>query len=103
MYLADVCIWLLRIAIKGENRKSYNVGNDQSVSIKSLAEQIKLELKSDSDISIGNVDSNKSHSDYYFPNTEYTKETLNLSVNYSLSEIIKLTSEWQKESQKINE
>ncbi len=103
LYLADVCIWLLKIAIKGENRKSYNVGNDQSISIKSLAEQIKLELKSNSVISIANNDSNKSHSDYYFPNTEYTKEALNLSVNYSLSDTIKLTSEWQIEAQKTND
>ena len=36
-------------------------------------------------------------------NTKYTKEALNLSVNYSLSDIIKLTSGWQKELQKTNE
>lgn len=102
LYLADVCIWLLKIAINGENRKSYNVGSDQSISIKALAEKIKFELNSDSEISIGNANSDKSHSNYYFPNTNFTKESLGLDVNYSLAEIIKITADWHVKGAKHN-
>ena len=103
LYLADVCIWLLKIAINGENRLSYNVGSDQSISIKSLAEKIKYELDSDSEIHIANLNSDNSHSNYYFPNTNFTMESLNLDVNYSLSDTINLTAEWHMKGRKNNE
>jgi len=103
LYLADVCIWLLKIAINGENRMSYNVGSDKSISIRELAEKIKFELGSLSEISVGNLISHQSNSNYYFPNTSFTKESLALEVNYSLADMIQITSNWHMESVKRNE
>jgi len=102
LYLADVCIWLLKIAINGENKKSYNVGSDQSVSILQLAKKIKLEIGADSEINIGSFNTDKPYSDYYFPNTYFTKKTLNLDANYSLSDIIKITADWHINGNKYN-
>ena len=93
---------MLKIAINGENKKSYNVGSDQSVSILQLAKKIKLEIGADSEINIGSFNTDKPYSDYYFPNTYFTKKTLNLDANYSLSDIIKITADWHINGNKYN-
>ena len=103
LYLADVCIWLLKILINGENKISYNVGSDISISILELAEKIKFELDSSIEISVGNLSSDQSNSNYYFPNTSFTKESLDLEANYSLADMIKITANWHMESLKRNE
>jgi nucleoside-diphosphate-sugar epimerase len=103
LYLADVCIWLLKILINGENKISYNVGSDISISILELAEKIKFELDSSIEISVGNLSSDQSNSNYYFPNTSFTKESLNLEANYSLADMIKITANWHIEGLKRND
>ena len=40
LYAADLVIWLLTILINGRNREIYNVGSDQIISIKELANKI---------------------------------------------------------------
>ena len=88
-------------SVKVWGSSSYG-GSDQSISIKFLAEKIKSELNSVSEISIGNVCSDKSNSNYYFPNTNFTKESLCLDVNYSLEDIIKITAGWHIKGTKSN-
>lgn len=103
LYLADVCIWLLKIAINGKNKTSYNVGSDKYISIRDLAEKIKFELNSSSEISVGNLSSDQSNSNYYFPNTNFAKESLALEANYSLADTINITANWHMERVKRNE
>ncbi|MBF0207696.1 MAG: NAD-dependent epimerase/dehydratase family protein, partial [Oligoflexia bacterium] len=40
LYMADLVVWLLKILIDGKNNVPYNVGSDQAISIKSLAELV---------------------------------------------------------------
>ena len=41
---SDLAIWLLTLVIKGENNNAYNVGSNNEISIKNLAEKIKTVL-----------------------------------------------------------
>jgi nucleoside-diphosphate-sugar epimerase len=40
MYASDLIIWLWKILLKGVDNQPYNVGSDESISIKELAEKI---------------------------------------------------------------
>jgi dTDP-glucose 4,6-dehydratase len=40
MYASDLMVWLWRILLIGEINQPYNVGSDESISIKELAEKI---------------------------------------------------------------
>ncbi|MDH5206504.1 MAG: NAD(P)-dependent oxidoreductase, partial [Hylemonella sp.] len=40
LYMADLCVWLLRILESGASGQAYNVGSEHPVSIRQLAEQV---------------------------------------------------------------
>ena len=98
LYLADVCGWLLRILIKGENQRVYNVGSSESLSIFELAEIIKKSLNMRGEVIVENNVVKKAHSDYYFPNTNLARSALDLSETYSVQHIVTSTYNWHKQN-----
>ena len=88
MYSDDLVYWLAKIAINSKIKcPIYNVGSDQSISIKHLAVLIgKIFNKP--------IKSNKNKikkTDRYIPNINKAKRELNLRINYNLMKSIILT------------
>jgi len=90
MYASDLMIWLWRILINGGTNTPYNVGSDESISIKELAERIN-EI-SDSKVSVKILGSpvQKEKIDIYCPNISKA-QTINAHIKIQLSESIKKT------------
>ncbi len=84
LYTADLTIWLLTILLKGKNNVAYNVGSDEDLNIKDLADtiancrdnKIKIEIKMKQDSS-KNVER-------YVPSVSRVKKEFQLDFNIDL-------------------
>jgi len=90
MYASDLMIWLWRILIKGEINIPYNVGSDESVSIKELAEQINKLSNSKSSVKILGLPVKQENVDIYCPSITRAK-TINAQIKIQLTESIEKT------------
>ena len=86
----DLANWLFKILFFGEANEIYNVGSDEEISIKNLAELIKKIFKSNVKIDLKNktINGQSSKRNYYVPNIDKAKSELNLTLNFSLEDSI---------------
>ena len=91
MYASDMTAWLWQILIHGKSKEAYNVGSEQAVSIRELAQKIisienpklKLEVlgKSVQEIS----------GDRYIPSTQKVRNDLKLNIQVDENDALKKT------------
>ena len=93
LYASDLTIWLWHLMQRGESGKAYNVGSDESVSIRALAERttevlggagFKVMDKKDAGWNLGR----------YVPDTKMIGIELGLYKTVSLNESIRRTAIW---------
>lgn len=86
----DLANWLFKILFDGEANEIYNVGADEEISIKELAELIKKIFKSNVKIILKNktINGQSSERNYYVPNIDKAKIELKLALNFSLEDSI---------------
>ncbi len=88
----DLVEWLLTILLTGDNGEIYNVGSDQEITIKELANIVKKCFGGNINIQINNIDSVQKTINRYVPNTSKAKNELHLQLKNSLiEEIAKFT------------
>lgn len=87
----DLANWLFEILFFGKNNEIYNVGSDEEISIKNLAELIKKLSNADININIkaNLIKGQSKNRNYYVPNISKAMKKLNLKLNYSLENSIK--------------
>ncbi len=94
----DLANWLFTILFFGKANEIYNVGSDEEISIKNLAELIKKIFKSNVKIDLKNkkITGQSSKRNYYVPNIDKAKKELNLNLNFSLKDSIsKISSSYK--------
>jgi nucleoside-diphosphate-sugar epimerase len=93
LYAADMAAWLWAVLLRGEPRKAYNIGSEESVSIHQLAERVCKALNVESHIRL-----KKTHQDqavqHYVPDTRWTRQVLQLPQSLSLTHAIQRTARW---------
>jgi dTDP-glucose 4,6-dehydratase len=92
MYASDLMIWLWRILIKGDLNVPYNVGSDESVSIKELAERINKISNSKFSVKILGSPVLKEQIDIYCPsikNANKINAFIKIQLNESINKTIK--------------
>ena len=87
MYASDLMVWLWKILLKGEINKPYNVGSDESISIKQLAEKISSISKTNVALKILGSPIQQEHVDIYCPSIK-NANTINADIKVQLSESI---------------
>lgn len=93
LYAGDLAHWLWTIMLNGENRRAYNVGSDQAISIAKLAEATRKAAGTHNDIRILTPPGNsRPHS--YTPDISRSSRELGLEVKTPLEEAIRLTLEY---------
>jgi nucleoside-diphosphate-sugar epimerase len=90
MYASDLMIWLWKILINGQKNIPYNVGSDESVSIKELAERVNKISNSKGSVKIIGVPVKHENVDIYCPSISKAK-TINAQIKIQLSESIEKT------------
>lgn len=85
MYGADLIIWLISILLYGKNKEVYNVGSNEMVTIKGLAEMINSLGEGQGFEVLGKSDVVALGSNSYVPNIEKAKNDLGLDLKFPLT------------------
>jgi dTDP-glucose 4,6-dehydratase len=96
LYMADLCIWLLRIAASGQPGQAYNVGSERAVSIAELAAEVAHAAGNATPIRIHKPASDPAAPPRYVPDTQRAREELDLAEYTPLSEALLKTIHWSR-------
>ncbi len=99
MYTYDLAIWLLCLLVHGENRSAYNVGSEQAISIRELAEAVRLRLNPEASVSINHEcekqkGTQSGASNWYVPSTEKARTRYQLQEWTPLEQAIEFTARY---------
>ena len=95
MYASDLIVWLWKILLKGEINQPYNVGSDEGVSIKEVAEKISSISNANGAVKILGSPIQKEHLDIYCPSIAKAN-TINAQIKIQLTESIIKTLNFNK-------
>jgi len=101
LYAADLTVWLWHLLQKGPANKAYNVGSDESVSIKDLAERTSAVL-ADGKYEVLGANDKGWNLGRYVPDTSLVEQDFGLCKTVSLDEAIRRTALWNGWKGKIN-
>lgn len=87
MYASDLIVWLWKILLNGEINQPYNVGSDEAISIKQLAEKISSISKAKVAVKILGSPVQQEQVDIYCPSITKAN-TINVNIKVQLTESI---------------
>jgi dTDP-glucose 4,6-dehydratase len=93
LYAGDLTVWLWHLLVRGAPQKAYNVGSDESVSIRELAERISATLGAPECRVLGARDMGW-NTGRYVPDTCLAGAEFNLYKTVSLEDAILRTALW---------
>jgi nucleoside-diphosphate-sugar epimerase len=99
LYASDLTIWLWHMLVRAKPGVPYNVGSDESVSIKEVAERISQVLANGEFRVLGETDTGWNPG-RYVPNTSRIMHDLGLQRTVSLDEAIRRTALWNNWKEK---
>ena len=88
LYADDLVQWLFRILFEGQAGKAYNVGSDQAISIRELAETVRKVLRTENRIAICGQPSPGKRPERYVPDIAEIQRKLKVSIEIGLEEAI---------------
>lgn len=91
LYADDLIEWLFAILDRGESGRPYNVGSDHAVSIRELAETVRVALGSNSEIIVKGNPEPSAKPSTYVPNISRAQGELGLKVSVALEQAIVLS------------
>lgn len=96
LYMADLCVWLLRILESGSTGQAYNVGAEQPVSIKELADQIVQTSSEPVAVNIASPSLGTNLPPRYVPDTSKVRQSLGLRELTPLPLALRKTLQWSR-------
>ena len=93
LYPADLVIWLLRILVRGQSARAYNVGSDEAVTTAQLARQIAEAVNPPVEVTVQSLQP-QGPQNIYLPDIRRARSELNLEVTVPLREAIARTLEF---------
>jgi nucleoside-diphosphate-sugar epimerase len=94
LYAADLAVWLWIMLFNAPSMRAYNVGSDQSVSVRELAETVVETLQPGTQIRVNKTPVPYAPISRYVPCTLRAKQELGLGVTIGLQEAIQRTATW---------
>ena len=96
LYAADLMVWLWTILAKGQSCRPYNVGSDQAICIRELAEKVKEVLVPEVEVHIKQRAIPGVEAQRYMPCVERARSALGLSVWTLLEPSLGKTFVWAR-------
>lgn len=96
LYMADLCVWLLRILASGAAGQAYNVGSETSVSIAALARQVVAAAGVDIPIKVQTPIVCAAPVPRYVPDTGKARQELGLAQYTPLDTALLKTIKWSR-------
>jgi dTDP-glucose 4,6-dehydratase len=90
LYPADLVVWLLRILLRGQRARAYNVGSDEVVTTAQLGRHIAATVNPSPEVIIQSVQP-QGPQNIYLPDIQRARTELNLSVAIPLQDAIART------------
>ena len=94
LYAADLAIWLWTILFQGKTMRPYNVGSDESLTIKDLAYLVADCFGPKTKVHLQQIVTKKPIIERYVPDTSRAKEELGLTLQMSLAQAVLSTVRW---------
>jgi dTDP-glucose 4,6-dehydratase len=94
LYAADLAIWLWTILFKGNSCEPYNVGSDEDITIKELAQVVVKTINPGIQIEIAEQASLKDPPARYVPSVNLVKSMFNLREWVNLETSIQKSADW---------
>ena len=96
-YGTDMAVWLWAILARGRPLVAYNVGSDQEITVRALAELIARQSGSEGNVEIKGTDT-ESNVTRYVPDVNLVRDELGVSNMVSLGDAISRTIQWVSQS-----
>jgi nucleoside-diphosphate-sugar epimerase len=93
LYASDLTVWLLHMLVRAESCRPYNVGSDESISVKELAEKVSKTLADGQFEVLGATDKGWNPG-RYVPDTQLINQELGLRKTVELDDAIYRTAIW---------
>lgn len=93
LYAADLTVWLWKMLVHARSGKAYNVGSDQSVSIKELAAAV-ARVIGNGEYRVLGADDKGWNLGRYVPDINAIKKDLGVTITVGLDEAIRRTALW---------
>lgn len=93
MYAGELMVWLWTILFRGTPQYAYNVGSEQAVSIRQLAQAVSAALTPHVEVEILGAPGS-GPAPRYVPSTARAQRELGLSCDVSLQDAIRRTHQW---------
>ncbi len=100
LYAADLAIWLWTILFNGRTCIPYNVGSDQGIPIRSVANSVAAVFGSQMKVSIAKKPCTDKPPERYVPDIQRAKKELGLEVFIDFPEAIRRTVTWHRHIQR---
>lgn len=94
LYAADMAAWLWAVLIRGQTGRAYNIGSNERLSIRSLAERICRVLTATSQITVQKQATPGSTPEQYVPDIVRAQSELTLAAPMALDDAITRTAHW---------
>lgn len=95
LYMADACIWLLRLMMHGANGAAYNIGSEHEVSIMKLARMIEQQCGSSTEAKPLKTPDD-TPAPRYIPDTSKARKALGVDEFTSLELALSKTINWNR-------
>jgi dTDP-glucose 4,6-dehydratase len=95
LYPTDLIVWLLRILVRGERGRAYNVGSNEAVSVAELAHLIAHAVQPKAEVTIQSTQP-QGPQNIYLPNIARARADLGLGVTVPLRKAVKRTVDYLK-------
>ncbi|MCW2286053.1 dTDP-glucose 4,6-dehydratase [Rhodoblastus acidophilus] len=94
LHSVDLCVWMFALLARGCSGRAYNVGSDQAVSIKTLAETVAAAAPRPCGVTIAGRADASNPINHYAPDILRARSELGLKVTIPLDEAISRTMAW---------
>jgi len=97
LYASDLVIWLWQVLMRGKPATAYNVGSEEAVTIRELADRVAHSFDPPVDIKVQQEADPQKEPERYVPSTERARTELGLRQHVTLEESIRKTIAWNRD------